>query len=130
MDPKDLKYLPTHEWASIEGDVATIGISQFAIEQLTDLLTVELPKVGSQATAGKCFGEVESVKAVSDLYAPVSGEVIAVNQAVVGDVQQLAEAPYGDGWLVKIRLSPGAADDLASLLDYDAYQKKVAESPH
>ncbi len=129
MDPKTLKYLPTHEWTHVEGDVATVGISKFAVEQLTDLLTVELPKLGSKITPNKSFGVVESVKAVSDLYAPVAGEVIAVNADVANDIAALAEDPYGAGWLVKVRMSD-PANDLAALLDYDAYEKKVGESPH
>ena len=113
----------------VEGDVATVGISKFAVEQLTDLLTVELPKLGSKITPNKSFGVVESVKAVSDLYAPVAGEVIAVNADVANDIAALAEDPYGAGWLVKVRMSD-PANDLAALLDYDAYEKKVGESPH
>jgi glycine cleavage system H protein len=129
MDPKTLKYLPTHEWTRVDGDVATIGISKFAVEQLTDLLTVELPKVGSKVTPGKSFGVVESVKAVSDLYAPVAGEVVEVNAGVAQDVSALAEDPYGAGWLIKVRMSDPARD-LAELLSYDDYERKVAESPH
>ena len=79
MDRKSLRYLASHEWVKLEGDIATVGISQFAVEQLTDLIMIELPAVGTKVTAGKTFGEIESVKAVSDLYAPVSGEVIEVN---------------------------------------------------
>src|SRR5215213_2900874 len=103
MDPQSLLFLPTHEWVLIQDDVATVGISQFAVEQLTDLLLVELPRVGDPVTAGKSFGEVESVKAVSDLYSPVDGEVVEVNPAVAADVQVLARDPYGEGWLIKVR---------------------------
>jgi glycine cleavage system H protein len=129
MDPNHLKFTPTHEWVHVEGDVATIGISQFAVDQLTDLLTVELPKVGASVTAGKSFGEIESVKAVSDLYAPVSGQVLEVNQDVVQDIQVLAGDPYEKGWLIKVRFAT-VEPNLASLLDYETYQRKVAESPH
>lgn len=129
MDPKTLKYLPTHEWTHVDGDIATVGISKFAVEQLTDLLTVELPRIGAKLTPGKGFGVVESVKAVSDLYAPVAGEVVEVNADLVNDITPLAEDPYGAGWLVKVRMSD-AAKDLAELLDHDAYERKVAESPH
>src|SRR3954465_14788771 len=100
MDPKSLKYTPTHEWVHLDGDVATVGISRFAVDQLTDLIVIELPAVGTKLTAGKGFGEVESVKAVSDLYAPVGGEVIEVNTAVKDNVQLLAEDPYEKGWLI------------------------------
>src|SRR3954471_10882303 len=121
MDPQSLQFLPTHEWVQIEGDVATVGISQFAVEQLTDLLLVELPRVGDALTAGKSFGEIESVKAVSDLYSPVDGEVVEVNDAVAGDVQVLARDPYGEGWLIKVRLRDPDAG-IPALMDYEAYQ--------
>jgi glycine cleavage system H protein len=128
MDPKALKYSPTHEWVSLDGEVATIGISRFAVDQLTDLIMIDLPAVGTKLVAGKSFGEVESVKAVSDLYAPVGGEVVAVNEDVTGNVQLLAEDPYEKGWLVKVRVeNPSEA---AKLLDHDAYEKKVAEEGH
>ncbi len=125
MDPKTLKYSPTHEWVSLAGDVATIGISRFAVDQLTDLIVIDLPKVGASLVAGKPFGEIESVKAVSDLYAPVGGEVVEVNSAVAADVQLLAADPYENGWLVKLKVAPSV--DLSGLFDYDAYVKKTAE---
>ncbi len=129
IDEKSLKYTPTHEWVQKEGDVATVGISRFAVDQLTDLILIDLPAVGTKVEAGKSFGEIESVKAVSDLYAPVSGEVVEVNADVAGNVQILADDPYEKGWLLKIRLAdPGA--DLSGLLDYESYQKKTAESSH
>ena len=128
MDPKSLRFAPSHEWVSLEGDIATIGISRFAVDQLTDLIVIELPAVGAKLTAGKSFGEVESVKAVSDLYAPISGEVVEVNSQVASDVQLLAQDPYEIGWLVKIRVDdPAAVNDL---MDHDAYEKKVAEEAH
>ncbi len=125
MDPRSLHYSPTHEWVSLDGEIATIGVSQFAVEQLTDLITIELPRVGARVTAGKSFGEVESVKAVSDLYAPIDGEVVEVNTAVANDVSLLAADPFGKGWLVKLKVAPGAA--MAGLLDHAAYEKKIAE---
>ena len=128
MDPTTLKYTPTHEWVHLEGDVATLGISKFAVDQLTDLIVIDLPKVGASLTQGKPFGEVESVKAVSDLYAPVGGEVVEVNDAVTQDVQILAEDPYTKGWLVKIKVAD--ASPIAGLLDHDAYQAKVADEAH
>ncbi len=94
MDPKELRFAPTHEWVFLEGSTATVGISRFAVDQLTDLIMIELPTVGTRLVRGKSFGEVESVKAVSDLYAPMSGEVIEVNTAVRNNVQLLAEDPY------------------------------------
>jgi glycine cleavage system H protein len=128
MDPTTLKYTPTHEWVHLDGDVATLGISRFAVDQLTDLIVIELPKVGTRLTQGKPFGEVESVKAVSDLYAPVGGEVLEVNDAVAKDVQILAEDPYTRGWLVKVKVTD--ASPIAGLLAHDAYQAKVADEAH
>lgn len=128
MDPKSLKFTPTHEWVYLDGDVATVGISRFAVDQLTDLIMIDLPAVGARLTPGKTFGEVESVKAVSDLYAPIGGEVVEVNQAVVEDVQILADDPYEKGWLVKVRVDDKAGLD--ALLDDQAYQKQVADSAH
>jgi glycine cleavage system H protein len=128
MDPKTLRFAPTHEWIHLDGDVATVGISRFAVDQLTDLIMIDLPAVGTKVTAGKGFGEVESVKAVSDLYAPVSGEVVEVNSEVAGNVQLLAEDPYDRGWLIKVKTDPASLP--ADLLDHDAYEKKVAEEPH
>ena len=128
IDPKTLKFTPTHEWVHLEGDVATVGISRFAVDQLTDLIMIDLPAVGTKLAPGQSFGEVESVKAVSDLYAPVGGEVIEVNKAVADDVQTLAEDPYEKGWLLKVRVEDPSA--VAGLLDHDAYQRKVAEAPH
>ena len=131
MDPKDLKYSPTHEWVKLDGDVATVGISSFAVEQLTDLIMIDLGKArpGATLSAGDPFGEVESVKSVNDLYAPISGEVVEVNAAVADDVNLLAQDPLGAGWLLKLRpTNPDA--ELAKLLDHDAYQKRIAEESH
>lgn len=128
MDPKTLRYSSTHEWVYVAGDLATIGISRFAVDQLTDLLLIELPAVGTKLVSGKSFGEVESVKAVSDLYAPVGGEVVEVNAEVIQNVQLLAEDPYEKGWLIKVRVEKPS--ETAELMDHDAYQKKVAEEAH
>ena len=128
MDPMTLKFTPTHEWVHVDGDIATLGISRFAVDQLTDLIVIELPKVGAALTKGKPFGEVESVKAVSDLYAPVSGEVVEVNNAVANDVQLLADDPYTKGWLVKVKVADLGA--IGSLMDHDTYQAKVADEAH
>jgi glycine cleavage system H protein len=128
MDPTTLKYTPTHEWVHLDGDVATLGISKFAVDQLTDLIVIDLPKVGAKLTQGKPFGEVESVKAVSDLYSPIGGEVVEVNDAVAQNVQILAEDPYTKGWLVKVKVTD--TSPIASLLDHDAYQAKVADEAH
>jgi glycine cleavage system H protein len=128
MDLKKLRYSPTHEWVSLEGDVATVGITKFAVDQLTDLILIELPAVGTRIAAGKSFGEIESVKAVSDLYAPLAGAVIAVNSSVAENVGLLAEDPYEKGWLIKIKVDPPV--DTSALLDLDAYEKKIAEEGH
>jgi glycine cleavage system H protein len=128
MDPAQLRYSPTHEWVHIEGSTATVGISRFAVDQLTDLIMIELPAVGTRLVPGKGFGEIESVKAVSDLYAPIGGEVTAVNTAVVENVQLLTDDPYDQGWLIKLKIS-GAAET-TELMDFAAYEKKLAEEAH
>jgi glycine cleavage system H protein len=128
MDLKTLKFAPTHEWVLLEGDVATIGISKFAVDQLTDLIMIELPAVGSRIAPGKSFGEIESVKAVSDLYAPLGGEVIEVNHQVATNVQLLAADPYDQGWLIKVKVAPPL--DASGLMDLDAYETQVAEESH
>jgi glycine cleavage system H protein len=128
MDPKSLKYAETHEWVLLDGDVATVGISRFAVDQLTDLIMIDLPAVGTKLAAGKSFGEIESVKAVSDLYAPLAGEVVEVNSSVAQDVQLLAQDPFDQGWLIKLKVESPA--EVSSLLDYEAYQQKVADEAH
>ena len=128
MDLKTLKYAPTHEWALLEGNIATVGISKFAVDQLTDLIMIELPAVGARVSAGKSFGEIESVKAVSDLYAPLAGEVIEVNKQVTSNVSLLAEDPYDTGWLIKIKVDQPV--DTSGLMDLDTYESKVAEEGH
>jgi len=128
MDLKKLRFTPTHEWVYLQGDEATIGISKFAVDQLTDLIMIELPEVGARVAGGKAFGEIESVKAVSDLYAPLSGKVIAVNQDVAANVQLLAEDPYDKGWLIKIKANQPA--EMSQLMDLDTYEARVAEEEH
>lgn len=124
MPPGNLKYAKTHEWLALEGEVGTIGITDFAVKELTDLVFVGLPKVGQKLAVGEAFGEVESVKAVSDLYAPVSGEVIAVNEAVTNDLDLLSKDAFGKGWLIQVRVSNPA--DVSTLLDAAAYEKECA----
>ena len=123
--PDDLKYHREHDWARIEGDEAVLGITWFAQDALGELVHFEAPTAGSQVAAGRSYGEVESVKAVSDVIAPLSGEVLEVNQAVVDAPETVNEDPYGDGWLIRIRLGdPSEAD---GLLDVDAYKQVLAE---
>jgi glycine cleavage system H protein len=122
--PDDLKYHAEHDWARVDGDEATLGITWFAQDALGELVHFEAPEPGATVTRDQSYGEVESVKAVSDLIAPLSGEVLEVNQAVVDAPETVNEDPYGEGWLIRIRLSdPGEAD---SLLELDAY-KRVLE---
>jgi glycine cleavage system H protein len=117
--PEDLKYHEEHDWARLEGDEAVLGITWFAGDALGELVHFEPPEVGSSVTKDQSYGEVESVKAVSDLIAPLSGEVLAVNEKVVDGPETVNEDPYGNGWLIRIRL--GDPDEVAALLDADAY---------
>ena len=132
MNPEKLLFAKTHEWVSIaqEGSekIATIGLSAFAVEALTDLVFIELPKVGRKVKAEESFCEVESVKAVSDIYAPVAGEVIAVNESLPDRLETLSSDPYGEGWIAKLRVSDDAA--LSKLLDHAAYQQMCAQESH
>jgi glycine cleavage system H protein len=128
MDPASLRYAESHEWVFLQGDIATVGITKFAVEQLTDLVYIELPTVGRKLQAKEPFGEVESVKAVSDLYSPVAGEVIEVNAAVKADAMKVADDPYGTGWLVKLRAPAGTTLD--HLLTLEQYEKQIAEEQH
>jgi glycine cleavage system H protein len=133
VSPEKLLYAKTHEWVHLENDaqgqkLATVGISSFAVEALTDLVYMQLPAVGRTLKAGESFGEIESVKAVSDLYSPIDGEVVAVNNDLPNKLETLNADPYGAGWLVKVKLS--SEDGLRDLLDYQAYQKQCAEEGH
>ena len=128
MDPKKLRYAPTHEWAYMEGNVCTVGITKFAVEQLTDVVYIELPDTGDNVFAGDSFGEIESVKAVSDLYSPVDGEVSAINEALVTDPSPIAKDPYGKGWMVKIKVERGS--NLNKLLSLEQYEKQIASESH
>jgi glycine cleavage system H protein len=124
--PDDLKYHKEHDWARIDGDEAVLGITWFAQDSLGELVHYEPPKEGDTTARDSSYGEVESVKAVSEVIAPLSGEVIEVNKKVVGEPETVNEDPYGEGWLVRIRLSDASEAD--SLLDADAYKQVVAES--
>jgi glycine cleavage system H protein len=133
VDPERLLYAKTHEWVALETDktgaqIATVGLSAFAVKELTDLVFLELPKLGRPVTAGQPFGEVESVKAVSDLYSPVDGQIVAVNAALPNALEQLSSDPFGNGWIAKIMVTGDVA--AAGLLDFAAYQKLCAEEEH
>ena len=128
MDPTSLKYAKTHEWVHMDGDVATVGISDFAVKELTDLVYIELPSVGATLEQGDMFGEVESVKAVSDLYAPVSGEVVEVNEGLPDNLQLLSDDPYGEGWIAKVSVAGAATTD--HLMDQATYAQHCAAESH
>ena len=128
MDPKTLRYAKTHEWAHLQGDICTVGITSFACEQLTDVVFVELPDVGDHVFAGDSFGEIESVKAVSDLYSPVNGEVIETNTKLEDDPGMISADPYGKGWMIKIKVEPGTTLD--KLMTLEQYEKQVASEEH
>ena len=128
MDPQNLRFTKTHEWVAVDGDTATIGISKFAVDQLTDLVYIELPATGTTLKKGDEFGVVESVKAASDLYAPISGEVLDANTALEDDQSALSDDPYGDGWILKLKISN--ADEIGNLLDHAAYQEHCESESH
>jgi glycine cleavage system H protein len=130
--PEQLLYAKTHEWVDVvqQGGqkTATIGITSFALEALTDLVYIELPKVGRQLKAGEPFGEIESVKAVSDLYSPVDGEVVKIHEGLGDKLETLHADPYGEGWLIEVKLTDDAA--LGKLMQLAAYEKQCAEEQH
>jgi len=117
--PEELQYTRSHEWVRTEGDTATIGITDHAQDELGDIVFVELPEVGATFDAGDSFGTVESVKAVSDLYTPVGGEVVEVNEALSDSPEKINEDPYGEGWIVKLRVSDEG--ELLSASDYEQF---------
>lgn len=124
--PKDLKYTKDHEWARVSGSEVSVGITDHAQSSLGDIVFVELPKVGRKLKAGETFGVVESIKAVSDLYSPIDGEVIATNEAVVSNPGQINQDPYTGGWLVKFKLTnPASAETLMDCPKYEAFVKSL-----
>jgi glycine cleavage system H protein len=132
VNPDKLLFAKTHEWVAIADEggrkIATMGLTDFAVQALTDLVFIELPKVGRQVKAEESFAEVESVKAVSDVYSPVSGEVIAVNESLPDNLETLSNDPYGKGWIAKIKVTDESS--LKKLMDHAAYQKQIAEEAH
>ncbi|RME20488.1 MAG: glycine cleavage system protein GcvH [Deltaproteobacteria bacterium] len=126
--PSDLKYTESHEWVRIDGDVATVGITDFAQDQLGDVVFVDMPEVGAVVSKGDSIAEVESTKTVSDIYAPLSGTIEAVNENLDGNEELVNKEPYGEGWLFRIKLSDSG--EVANLLDAAAYTRVVEESDH
>lgn len=127
MDLKTLKYAKTHEWVHLAGNVATIGITDFAVKALTDLVYIELPPVGRALKPGQVFGEVESVKAVSDLYSPVSGEVIESNTKLADDLAKLSDDAFGAGWMIKVKLDdPSEVEALLNRAEYELHCEHAA----
>lgn len=124
MRPNDRSYLDSHEWAQLQGDVATVGITDFAVEQLGELVYLDLPAKGRRLRRGEAFGEVESVKAVSDINSPVEGEVLEVNSALTDALGTLQNDPFRGGWLIKVKVAGPAS--LTGLLDAAAYERVVA----
>ena len=123
--PQDRKYLESHEWYLVDGNVVTIGITQFAADQLSDVTFVELPDAGTELTAGKVFGEIESVKATSEMYCAVSGKVVEVNGALEDQPELVNTDPFGEGWMIKVEASDLA--DVERLLSAAEYDKKYSE---
>lgn len=124
--PNDLMYTKDHEWARIDGKVATVGVTRFAVEQLGDVTQVDLPKEGETVKQGEIFGSVESVKAVSDLFAPLTGKVVKVNSPLAESPEYVNEEPYEEGWMIQIELTK--LEEVKELMDADAYQDFLKES--
>jgi glycine cleavage system H protein len=121
MRPNDRQYLASHEWCLLSDDTATIGITDYAVSHLSDLVFLDLPEVGSQVTAGESFGEIESVKAVSDLYSPVTGEVVEINEKLTENLEALNADAFDQGWMLKVKVSDVSGD----LLDAAAYEEHL-----
>ena len=128
MYPDNLKYTRDHEWVGLAADVATVGVSHFAQKELGDVVFVELPEVGRRLTQGEEFGTIESVKAVSEVYSPVSGEVIEVNVSLKDHPEQVNHEPYGNGWILRIRIAD--PKEAAGLMDAASYREYVGQSGH
>ena len=127
MRPENCKYRDSHEWVRVEegdGNICVVGITDYAVKHLSDLVFLDLPDLGTDVMADEPYGEIESVKAVSDLFSPVTGEIVEHNEALLGDLNILNKDPFGDGWMVKIRMeSPAELDDLMSAAAYEKYVK-------
>ncbi len=128
MDPKKLRYSKSHEWVLLEGDVCTIGLTKFAVEQLTDIIFIDLPDVADPVLTGESFGEVESVKAVNDIYSPVSGDIIEVNKKLESEPGLISQDPFGKGWLIKVRV--GSKQTLDHLMTAEQYEQQIKSEAH
>lgn len=126
--PEDLHYSKDHEWVRVEGDVATIGISDYAQNSLGDVVYVELPKPGEEFAANESFGSVESVKAVSEMFSPISGTVVTANESLNDEPEKVNVDPYGEGWMIRVRMSnPGEVDSLLTAAEYEDFTKAETE---
>lgn len=131
MWPEDLKYTESHEWAKVEGDVVATGFTEFAVTHLSDLVFIDLPEVGDTVTQNESYAEVESVKAVADVNAPVSGEIVEVNEALSDDVEIISRDCYDEGWIVKIKMSnPSEMDNLMDAKEYAKHAEAEEEAGH
>lgn len=128
MNPEQLRFAKTHEWVAVEGDVATVGISDFAVKLLTDIVFLALPAIGKKFSPGESLGEIESVKAVSDVYAPVSGEILEVNEKLPDNLGLLSDSPFDKAWIAKIRMSK--PEQLSQLMSYSDYLKHCENDGH
>lgn len=128
MKPDDLRFAKTHEWVAVDGDIATIGISEFAVKLLTDIVYLSLPAVGKKFSPGESMGEIESVKAVSDVYAPIRGEVIAINEDLPDNLTLLNDSPYERAWILKFRMADPS--QFNNLFNYAEYQKYCESATH
>lgn len=128
MKPDDLRFAKTHEWVAVDGDVATVGISEFAVKLLTDIVYLSLPAVGKKFSPGESMSEIENVKAVSDVYAPIRGEVIAVNEDLPDNLTLLNDSPYEKAWILKLRMADPS--QVNNLLHYAEYQKHCDSATH
>jgi glycine cleavage system H protein len=126
--PEELKYTDEHEWARIEDDLVVIGITDYAQDALGEIVYIELPSEGDEITKGDSFGGVESTKSVSDLYAPVSGEVVEVNESLLDSPETINEDPYGDGWLIKVKIHD--SDEFDELMDNEQYSEFIEKETH
>ena len=126
MRPNDRKYLSSHEWVKVDGDIVYVGITDYAVSHLSDLVFLDLPDIGTDLMANEPFGEIESVKAVSDLYCPVTGEVLEHNEKLLGDLNILNSDPFEDGWMMKMRIIK--PHELENLLDAESYERAIKEN--